>query len=322
MPNLSATQKTVMTNILRNTLRDSTLKAYERQALQHKVRIVRSNPHTVRSVFQSKAMAQSRMMTKPPCRCAEFASQAKQYGEVISVDGYVALIPVALNVGGHGGLRPNDPVPIPGSEARKNAISGITTTFTHLNVPVPPLDMLLPPSLFPESGTLLRQLRRLSKFLASFQYTRIVDKGSGELWGFCLAWVGEKVAEFMISEKFHDTGWTQDQWTRAIWDAASDMELERNKHGKLCILYVLAKARSRRTGKWVCRGISASPAPILQQRQLRKGARAFTCMLRMLQADITHNFQYTDIQSVSGWLHFVAQERGTRDHRGGLQKAI
>ena len=121
VPNLSATQKTVITNILRNILRDSALKAYERQALRHTVRIVRSNPHTVRSVFQSKAMAQSRMMTKPPCRCAEFASQAKQYGDVIDVDGHVALIPVALNVGGHGGLRPNDPVPIPGSEARKKA---------------------------------------------------------------------------------------------------------------------------------------------------------------------------------------------------------
>ena len=49
--NLSTTQKTVITNILRNVLRDSALKAYERQALRHKVRIVRSNPHTVRSVF-------------------------------------------------------------------------------------------------------------------------------------------------------------------------------------------------------------------------------------------------------------------------------
>ena len=31
-------------------------------------------------------------------------------------------------------------------------------------------------------------------------------------------------------------------------------------------------------------------------------------MLRMLQTEITHNFQYIDIQSVSGWLHFVTRE--------------
>ena len=186
IPNLSTTQKTVITNILRNTLRDSTLKAYERQALRHTVRMVRSNPHTVRSVFQSKAMAQSRLMKKPPCRCAEFRKHAAQYGDVIDVDGHVALVPVALNVGGHGGLRPNDPVPVPGHEAHDKAITGIKSFCTYLNVPVPPLDILLPNSLFPETETLLRQLRRLLAFLASFQYIRIIDKGSGELWGFCL----------------------------------------------------------------------------------------------------------------------------------------
>ena len=308
VPNLSTAQKTVITNILRNTLRDSTLKAYARQALRHTVRIVRSNPHTVRSVFQSKAMAQSRLMKKPPCRCAEFCKQAAQYGDVIDVDGHVALVPVALNVGGHGDRRPNDPVPVPGHEAREKAISGINSFCTHLNIPIPPLNILLPNSLFPETGTLLRPLRCLSGFLASFQYIRIVDKGSGELWGFCSAWVWEKVTEFMINENFDHTGWTQDEWAHAIGDAISDMELERNKQGKLCILYVLAKAKSRRTKKWVFRGISASPAPILQRRQLRQGAWAFTCMLRMLQTEITQNFQYTDIQSVAGWLRFVTRK--------------
>ena len=47
VPNLSTMHKTVITNIVRQTLRDSTLKAYERQALRHTIRIVRSNPHTV-----------------------------------------------------------------------------------------------------------------------------------------------------------------------------------------------------------------------------------------------------------------------------------
>ena len=70
----------------------------------------------------------------------------------------------------------------------------------------------------------------------------------------------------MINEKFLQTGWTQDEWAHAIGDAISSMELERNKQGKLCVLYVLAKAKSRRTQKWVFRGISASPAPIVQRR--------------------------------------------------------
>ena len=52
--NLSTTQKTVITNILRQTLRDNTPKEYERQALRHGGRIVRSNPHTMRSCSNRK----------------------------------------------------------------------------------------------------------------------------------------------------------------------------------------------------------------------------------------------------------------------------
>ena len=111
----------------------------------------------------------------------------------------------------------------------------------------------------------------------------------------------------MISEEFSQTGWTEKEWAQVIGDAILGMELERNKRGKRCVLYVLAEAKSQLTQKWVFRGISASPAPILR-RQLRLGARAFTCMLRMLQAEITHNFQYTNIQSVAGWLSFVAHK--------------
>ena len=82
----------------------------------------------------------------------------------------------------------------------------------------------------------------------------------------------------------------------------------RSKHGKLCILYVLAKAKSLRTGKWVFRGNSASPTPILNRALLRMSARAFTCMLRMLQTELPHNFQCADAKQVLGRLHFVARK--------------
>ena len=91
-------------------------------------------------------------------------------------------------------------------------------------------------------------------------------------------------------------------------DAISGMEPESNNQGKLCVLYILAKAKSRRTQKWVFQGISASPAPILQRCQLRLGPQALTGVLRMLHTDITHHFQYTDIQSVAGWLSFVTRK--------------
>ena len=79
----------------------------------------------------------------------------------------------------------------------------------------------------------------------------------------------------------------------------------------MCVLYVLATAKSLRTGQRVFRGILASPAPMLNRQQLRLAARAFTCMLLMLQDEITHNFQCADIKQVSGWFGFIAQKRGT-----------
>ena len=197
---------------------------------------------------------------------------------------------------------------------RAKAVIGITDFCTR-KVPVPPLDRLLPPSLLPESRNLLHQLRRVSRYLAKFQYVRVVDKGAaygaGEMWGLCSAWVWEKVEEFMISENFARTNWTQREWKQNIAKVVKDMKLQCSEWGRLCILYVLAKAKSLRTRKWVFRGISAALAPILNQQQLRIAARSFTCMLRMLQGDIPHNFQCTDIKEASRWFRFVA-DKGAR----------
>ena len=56
------------------------------------------------------------------------------------------------------------------------------------------------------------------------------------------------------------------------------------------MLYVLAMARSLHTKRWVFKGTSASPAPIVRRHDLRVHARAFTCMLCMLQHKIPHKF--------------------------------
>ena len=112
----------------------------------------------------------------------------------------------------------------------------------------------------------------------------------------------------MRKEKFTPAGCTVDQWNTRIARVVNDMRLQRNPKGRLCILYVLAKAKSLRTGKWVFRGISASPAPVLNGQQLRLAARSFTCMLRLLQREITHNFQCADIKQVAGWFRFISQK--------------
>ena len=167
VPNLTRPQKTVIANIVRKVSRASPLKAYERQALKHSVRTVSSNPHTVKSLFQAHAMRQSRQTTGPTCKCSTFVSRAGEFGKVLQIDGHRALLPTIFAVRECEGLRPTDPsrswvpVPVLGSRARAQAMSGTTDFCKHLQAPVPPLDHLLPQSLFPESGNLLTQLSRL-----------------------------------------------------------------------------------------------------------------------------------------------------------------
>ena len=133
VPNLTKLQKTVITNIVPKILHASPLKAYERQALKHSVRIVHSNPRTVKSLFQTHAMCQTRHMKRPPCRCHDFSARAPEFGKVLHIDGHAALLPAIFAVGGHENLRPNDPVPVPGRRARAQAVSGITDFCKHLH---------------------------------------------------------------------------------------------------------------------------------------------------------------------------------------------
>ena len=65
---------------------------------------------------------------------------------------------------------------------------------------------MLSKSVFLESENLLKQLQRLAKFVCDHQYISIADKGSGEMSGFCSAWLWDSVADFMVTEKFQEIG--------------------------------------------------------------------------------------------------------------------
>ena len=71
------------------------------------------------------------------------------------------------------------------------------------------------------------------------------------MWGFCSAYVWDKVSEFMVAEKFTNTLMTKDQWAQRIFGAVTVMSLQQNPQGQLCVLNVLTKAKSLHTQKWV-----------------------------------------------------------------------
>ena len=66
VPELSIVQNTVLANMVHKMLHRSYLKPHEPQAVRNTVRNVESHPHTVCSISQSRAMAQSRLTSRPP----------------------------------------------------------------------------------------------------------------------------------------------------------------------------------------------------------------------------------------------------------------
>ena len=88
---------------------------------------------------------------------------------------------------------------------------GIRAFCTKLTIEVPDLDHFLPASLFTETG-----LQNVATYLAEYQSICIVDKGAGELWGFCAAWVWDQVQQFMCEENFQRVGSTPQSWGRRI----------------------------------------------------------------------------------------------------------
>ena len=126
-------------------IRDSNLKAYERQALRYTIRIVRSNPHTVKSVLQIHAMKQSRLQPRPQCHCGSFHGIAEQFG-------------TTCEVAGHKSVRPDDHVPILGEKQGKRQLLVSKTSAPTLMSLSPLSSYLLPKTVFPGTGTLLKQL--------------------------------------------------------------------------------------------------------------------------------------------------------------------
>ena len=102
-------------------------------------------------------------------------------------------------------LRPRDRVPVNGLKAHDLAVKAIRSFAQQVKGHVPDLTSCLPTSLFPETGGDVKFVQTLVKRVSHMIYVRIVDKGPGEIWGFCRAWVWESVIEFLKAEGYRET---------------------------------------------------------------------------------------------------------------------
>ena len=80
---------------------------------------------------------------------------------------------------------------------------------------------------------------------------------------------------------------------------------DRNTAGQLPLLYLLGKFKSLAKGKWLWRGITSLPQPLLPKKSLRIAARANTAFLRLLRQEVPCCFLAQSISEVSQWFHWL-----------------
>ena len=117
VPNCTDDQKTLLHSVIRRMISSSPLTAWEKQALHKSVRVVRSTPYTVQRLIQKPAKQFDASPSRPKCACHRIAHLATHMP-----DGHCAVIPVQFSLPSGTPVRPKDPLPIPGHEARAAAI--------------------------------------------------------------------------------------------------------------------------------------------------------------------------------------------------------
>ena len=70
VPNMSANQKRVIANFIHRALKRTGKPLWERQAMSGRIRIVRTNPHTLRSILEAQANQRGRFKIRPSCKCS------------------------------------------------------------------------------------------------------------------------------------------------------------------------------------------------------------------------------------------------------------
>ena len=220
--------------------------------------------------------------------------------------GHLAVVPVVVKAQDGKVLRPRDRLSINGLKAREVTSKAIQAFAKQAKGTVPDLNASLPACLFPESSNGLKYVQGVVCDISCMLYVRIVDKGLGELWGFCKAWACDFVHDFLNKEGYKPVRDTLAECHNLMSSIAENQGSSVNSKAELCRLYLLGKAKSLLKDKWLWRPIAANPKPMLHKVQLTTATRAFTTFLRMLIAEIPMSFQVlrpTDVARLYRWIN-------------------
>ena len=225
-------------------------------------------------------------------------------GDVTRVQGHFCLLPLRID---HldTTLRANDPLPCNGDLSRKGAIKSLHQLAAVLGVP-PLFDdhvsLLLPRSEFSEGGELRRRVQMLARDLSQVAVVRIVDKGPGQMWGFCRQWAWDELQNFLVQQGYTRESRDMPEVLRDLHTAISANNWALGTKGKLALLYLIGKAKSQVPAEVLWRPIAAAAAPVVSRQKLRAAARAFTLFVRTLVAEIPGSFLTLRLKDMGAWL--------------------
>ena len=246
-PYLTPPQTPAITRAINKLVHSMPINQAQRQAVRARIVIVRTVPLNVRRTFESAANRHAREPGRPPCRCTpDNFSTWQAAGNVQSIRGHFCLLPIAVPHD-NGTLRSTDPLPLPGCKSHQAAISSLNQLARALNVtPLSPayLSKHLPPTLFPEPGTLRQRVRKIASALAPHAVVRVVDKGPGVMWGLCRAWAWDELQSFMRQQGYHKETASPDSIFQAIQSSAKNHAWPMNNKARLALLYLIGKAKS------------------------------------------------------------------------------
>ena len=276
--------------------------AWEKQALLKAVRVVLSNPQTVKRTFDKCNRSFDLSPAQPPCTCSSVGGQD---GTKLGVDGLLVLVRVKFPLSDRSLARPNDPLPLPGGKVRSQLIKDLVAVAEQISAELPDVHRMLPHSLWSEIGATLREARSTAQRICESQYVHIVDKGVEVMWGFRKHWMWGVLEEFLKKEGYIKCTDTSETVAATVRIAIHANGWDDNPDGRLATLYLIGKAKSLLKAQWLWRPIAALPQPLLHKRDLKVAARATTALLQLLAEEIPGNFMVHSVNRVADWFYWL-----------------
>ena len=305
VPYLTGNPTPAITRCINRLVGSMPVSRAQRQAVRARVVLVRIVPLNIRRAFKAHSNKSATLLGRPPCTCAASAlSVWERAGTVQILDGHFCLIPVSVP---HedGILRSTDPLPCTGRKSHQATVSSLKTPATALHVrPLPDtfLASVLPPSLFLEDSSLRRHVQQVARDLSQHAVVRVVDKGPGLLWGFCRAWAWDALQPFLSNQEYSRENTSHQDILHTLLDSASACRWPVNKQARLALLYLIGRAKSRTKVEILWRPIAAASSPIVSRSRLRVAARAYTCFLRTLVAELPCAFLVLGLNDMGAWV--------------------